>query len=411
MKILVVSQYFWPENFRINELAASMVERGHSVTVLTGIPNYPEGKFAQGYGFFKKLSEVYKGVRIVRVPLIPRGSGSGLRLLLNYVSYFVSASIIGPFRCNEPYDLVFICQLSPVTVALPAIVFKKLKHAPMIMWILDIWPESLSATGAVTSPKILEMVGHLVRYIYRHCDLILSASRGFISKLTDQRVLPSKIEYFPNWVEEEYLPVSTAEAERRLNLPQGFRVVFAGNIGAAQDFETILDAAELLRDVPEIQWIIVGDGRKVKWVAKQIADRGLERSFHLQGRHPAEAMPYFFAAANVMPVTLKDNPVFSLTVPGKIQSYLACGRPIVASIAGEGRVVIEEANAGLVCSPGDSRSLADIVLTMYRMEPAEREKMGISGKRYAESHFMRATLADKLNSWLEDVVVGHKENT
>lgn len=409
MHILIVTQYFWPENFRINELAASLAEQGHSVTVLTGIPNYPEGKFTKGYGFFSRLSEEYRGVKIIRVPLIPRGSGNSLRLLLNYVSFFVSASIIGPLRCYEPYDMIFVCQLSPVTVALPAIIFKKLKHAPVIMWILDIWPESLSATGAITSPRILGMVGKLVRYIYRHCDLILAASRGFIEILKDQRVSPSKIEYFPNWVEEEYLPVSASEAECRLNLPKGFRIVFAGNIGAAQDFETILDAAEILRDTPEIQWIIVGDGRKFKWVTKQILDRGLEQTFHLLGRHPAETMPLFFAAANAMLVTLKNNPIFSLTVPGKIQSYLACGRPIVASIAGEGCTVIEEAKAGLVCAPGDSKSLADIVLKMYRLDAAEREKMGSNGKLYAEHHFMRTALVDKLNLWFEKVLTSRKE--
>ena len=247
MRILIVSQYFWPENFRINDLAVGLVERGHEVTVLTGIPNYPAGNFFPGYGWFRKTRENYKGVRILRVPLLPRGSGSGLRLALNYLSFALSACLLAPFLCRGKFDLIFVCQLSPVTVGLPALLLKKLKKVPILFWILDLWPESLAATGAVRSPRVLAQVEKLVSFIYRGCDKIVVASQGFLPSIFAKGVSVARTDYFPNWYEPEYRtePAFTGKILSSV-LPAGFRVMFAGNIGVAQDFGTILSAAEKL---------------------------------------------------------------------------------------------------------------------------------------------------------------------
>jgi len=405
--ILIVSQYFWPENFRINDLSLGLMEKGHQVTVLTGIPNYPEGRFFPGYGFFKNNRENYQGVKVIRVPLIPRGNGGGLRLALNYISYAFFASILSPFVCRGKFDLIFVCQLSPVMVGLPALVLKRLKHAPIMFWIQDLWPESLSATGAIKSKKALKVVEKLVRFIYSGCDLILVQSRAFSPSIEKEGVDPCRIAYFPNSAEELYKPVEVElDAPERSMIPAGFCVMFAGNIGAAQDFETILSAAEQLKEYADIHWVIVGDGRMRPWVEAQIDERGLTETVHLLGRHPVELMPRFFSIADVMLVTLKKEYIFSLTIPSKVQSYLACAKPIIAALDGEGARVIEESGAGVTCSAENPQALAEAVLKMYRLTEADLHDIGLRGRRYFEQHFERTVLLERLNNWIKEFQKG-----
>lgn len=401
--ILIVSQYFWPENFRINDLALGLKEKGHSITVLTGIPNYPKGSFFPGYGLFKKRVEDYHGIKIHRVPLVPRGRGGGLRLVLNYISFALFSSILAPFLFREKLDLIFVCQLSPVTVGLPALVLKKLKKAPIMFWVQDLWPESLSATGGVRSERLLKMVEKLVRFIYRGCDRILIQSKAFSQSLVKHGADPNRILYFPNSAEELYRPVLVEpEAPERASMPAGFRVVFAGNIGAAQDFSTILDAAEKLKCFPDIHWIIIGDGRMRPWVEAQIEKRGLNETVHLIGRHPVELMPRYFSLADVMLVTLKKEYIFSLTIPSKVQSYLACAKPIIAALDGEGARIVEEAGAGITCPAENPVALSDAVLAMYHMPDSARKAMGLKGRSYFEEHFERTMLLDRLDNWIKE---------
>ena len=275
MNILIVTQYFWPENFRINDLATGLFEKGHKVTVLTGIPNYPEGRFFPGYGFFKNIQQDYSGIRVIRVPLLPRGHGGALHLALNYISFAFCASLLGPFYCREKFDLIFVFEPSPITVGIPALVLKKLKSVPIIFWVQDLWPESLSATGAVQSEKILRMVERLVRFIYSRCERILVTSRAYSAPIERHGVDPSRILYFPQSVEDVYKPLTAeSDAIEHGKMPTGFRIMFAGNIGAAQDFGTILDAAERLKDYSEIHLVIIGDGRMRSWVEPQVKERG-----------------------------------------------------------------------------------------------------------------------------------------
>jgi len=397
MKILIVSQHFWPENFRINDLAIGLKEKGHEIFVLTGIPNYPEGKFFPGYGFFRRRVDNYQGIKVFRFPLIPRGKGKSWNLVLNYLTSTFMSCLLAPFYCIERFDLIFVFETSPVTIGLPAIVVKKIQSIPIVFWVLDLWPESLAASGAIRSAHVLAMVKRLVRFIYRRCDKILVSSKGFIESIDSVGGYKGDIEYFPNWVEPEYLaPVGNESSVSLPNLPEGFRVMFAGNIGAAQDFETILKAAEALNAYPDIHWIILGDGRRAEWVSAQVKARGLSSHFHLLGRFPAEMMPLFFARADALLITLNRDPVFALTVPGKLQSYMAAGKPIIAGLDGEGAKLIEEAGAGLTSPAGSHSELAERVLTLYRMTPEDRQKIGALGRAYCVEHFDRNKLFAKL---------------
>jgi colanic acid biosynthesis glycosyl transferase WcaI len=405
MNILIVTQYFWPEEFRINELAAMMAGRGHQITVLTGIPNYPGGKFFPGYGFTRKNIQNYKGIKIVRVPLLPRGKAGRIRLMLNYLSFALIASLLGPIKCRDSYDVIFVYEPSPITVGFPAIIMKKLKSAPIVFWVQDLWPESLFATGAVRSRIIMKAVEMLVRFIYSHCDRILVQSKSFIDAIVQTGVDRSKIEYFPNSAEVIFDSAAECVGEmEHIEFPAGFRVMFAGNIGAAQDFATILGAAELLKEHQDIHWIIVGDGRMLPWVREQVQVMKLDKTIHLLGRHPLAAMPAFYARADVMLVTLKKEPIFARTIPGKVQSYLACSRPIIAALDGEGACVVEEAGAGLTCPAEDPESLAKSVLKAYNMSVKDREKMALQGRVYFEKNFEPSMLIDRLDGWLSELV-------
>ena len=263
MRILVVTQYFWPENFRVNDLTVALVERGHEVTVLTGMPNYPGGRFFDGYGWFTPSRQRWNGMEVLRCPLIPRGKGGGLRLALNYASLALSASLLGPWKCRGNFDVIFVHEPSPITIALPALMLRRLRGTPVLLWVLDLWPESVTAAGSVRSPAVLGLISRMVRFIYRHCDRVLVQSRGFIDHVVAQGASTEKVLYFPSWAEALFTqaPDSNQASPSLPPLPEGFRVMFAGNIGAAQDFETILAAAEQLRGEQDIHWVIVGDGR------------------------------------------------------------------------------------------------------------------------------------------------------
>jgi len=404
MNILIVTQYFWPENFRINDLAIGLHEKGHNISVLTGIPNYPGGRFFEGYGLFRKRSENYHGISVLRVPLFSRGKGTGFRLAVNYLSFALSASIWGPFICRDNYDIIFVYEPSPITVGIPALVLKKIKSVPVIFWMQDLWPESLTAAGAVKSKIVLKLFEFLVRIIYLGCDKILAQSRAFIPNILRLTGDSKQVLYYPNSAEEFYQPINVADnAHEQVIMPKGFRITFAGNIGAAQDFETILAAAELIKEQKDIKWVIIGEGRMLPWVKDQVTKRGLESTVNFPGRYPAEAMPRFFAISDVLLVSLKKEPIFSLTIPAKIQSYLACAKPIIAALDGEGAKVVEESGAGIACPAENPDALAKTVLKIYDMPEKDRQLMGKNGRIYFERNFERNMLIDRLESWMDEL--------
>jgi glycosyltransferase involved in cell wall biosynthesis len=404
LRILVVSQYFWPENFRVNDLVKEWMQRGHEVTVLTGIPNYPAGKVFDAYRERPSAFFEYEGAEIVRVPMLPRGTG-GLRLMLNYLSFVLGACIFGSWLLrNKSADVIFVFEPSPATVGLPAVLLGKMKNAPVVFWALDLWPETLAAIGVIRSPRVLGWVGHMVRFIYNRCALVLGQSRGFLGSIARYCDDKAKIRYFPSWAEDVFTDASVQPAPEVPKWADGFTVVFAGNIGEAQDMPAVLDTAERLKDNASIRWIIVGDGRKSDWLRSEVARRGLDEQVLLPGRFQVERMPSFYAHADALLVSLKRDPVFSMTIPGKVQSYLMAGIPLLGMLDGEGAAVIREANAGLTCDAGDGSGLAQAVLTLTAMPPEKRKQMGLNGRKYAQQEFGRAQLMDRLEALMAEAV-------
>lgn len=403
MKILIVSQYFHPERFVISGLAEELALAGHTVSVLTGMPNYPAGRLFRGYRRIWPMREVHWDIEIFRVPLVPRGRATSLRLMINYLSFVLSASLFAPFLLRKSVDAILVFEPSPITVGIPGLMAKWLKRAPLVFWVQDLWPDSLVATGAVSNPLVLGAVRSLVRFIYRSCDMILVQSKAFVPRVRELAPPLATIRYLPNPAERFYRPVVLAQEaiERELMRP-GFRVVFAGNMGAAQDLGTVLAAAERLRHRPDIQWILIGDGRVRPWVEEQVAARGLDRHVQLLGPFPAERMPDFFALADALLITLRKDDTFALTIPSRLQAYMACGRPIVAAIEGEGARIVTEAGAGLVVLPGDAVGLATAVETLKDTPGESRIALGEAGRRYYEKEFDRDLLVKRLESCLED---------
>ena len=298
MKILIVTQYFWPEEFRINDLAIDLVERGHDVTVLTGNPNYPQGKFYKGYGF-RFSSEGFHGVKVYRVPIIARGSASGLRLALNYLSFLITGVLFAVFHKNR-YDKIFAVNFSPITSVLPAVLFKKLHKLPMYLWVQDLWPESVTAAGKINSSFLNDFLTKLVKYIYRNSNKVLVQSEAFIPSVTEKGVRLGQLRYVPNWAEDLFSDNTLLSKNKFQHLiPQGFIVMFAGNIGEAQDFNSIIKAAVLTKDFPDIKWVVLGDGRKKNWVESEVMRLGLQTTVLLLGRYPVTEMPNFFVHADL----------------------------------------------------------------------------------------------------------------
>lgn len=411
LRILVVSQYFWPENFRINDLVKEWVRRGHQVTVLTGIPNYPAGKVFDAYLDEPGSFAQYEGAKVVRVPMLPRGSG-GFRLILNYLSFVLGSCIWGPWRLRGiQADVIFVFEPSPVTVGLPAVWLGKIKKAPVVFWALDLWPETLAAIGVVRSPKVLAWVGRMVSFIYNRCTLVLGQSRGFLGSIAKYCNDKAKIRYFPSWAEDVFMDENVKPAPEVPGTVNGFTVVFAGNIGEAQDMPAVLDAAEQLKDNESIRWVIVGDGRKSDWLQAEVLRRDLYKQVLLPGRFPVERMPSFYAHADALLVSLKRDPVFSMTIPGKVQSYLMAGIPLLGMLDGEGAAVIRDAQAGLTCEAGDGAGLANAVRALAAMTTEDRKKLGLNGRNYAEQEFGRAELMDRLDALLHEAVNNGKAKT
>lgn len=407
MKLLFVTQYFWPEGFRVNDLAVELVRRGHEVTVLTGLPNYPSGSFFPGYGPRGPWTERHEGIRVVRAPLVPRGRAGNARLAVNYLSFAVAASALAPLRCRGPYDAAFAFQGSPVTSALPALLLEALRGHPYVVWVQDLWPASLTAARAVSSPLVLRPIAAFVSLLYRRAARVLVASRGFEAPVEALGAARERIAYVPNWAELFYKPSPPElDARARLGLPSGFLVLFAGNLGAAQSLETLLDAAERLRDETAVRFAFVGAGARRASLEEAVRARGLGSSVALLPSRPPEEMPDLLASADALLVSLRPDPLFAATVPSKLQSCLASGRPLLASLDGEGARLVAASGAGLVSAAGDADALAANVLALRGLTEEERCAMGLRGRALLESEFDRTRLIDRIEDALEAAAAG-----
>ena len=404
MKVLIWTQYFWPENFHINEVARNLHVQGVEVTVLTGKPNYPEGKIFDGYKAAGIQKDEYSGFDVIRIPLMQRGKNSGKGLALNYLSFIISGYLFAPYALRgRKFDVVFVYAPSPLLQALPAIYMAWLKRAPLVLWVQDIWPDALVNTGFIKNDWILRIVGLGVRYIYRFSDAILIQSEAFrpsVEKWTSKR---DNIWYFPNSAEDMTFELSTeSQCSRVANaVAQGFSVVFAGNIGTAQSCETIIAAAKMLQGVENIKFYLIGNGSMADTIAKSIEAEGLDNVV-MTGQVPAEAMSLIYASASVLLLTLRDESALSVTIPSKLQSYLAAGKPIIASCNGEPAKVVNNANGGIACPAGDANALAEAVLKLYKMPTEERARIGKNGQEYFETHYRLQNRVKELVSILKN---------
>jgi len=395
LKILVVSQYFWPEFLCLNELVADLVKDGHEVVVLTGEPNYPTGIIFDDYKKEPKKFSNYYGAEIIRSKLRPRKNGS-FNLILNYFSFLIySCFTVWNKLSNRKFDIVFVFQSSPVTVAIPALFYKRISGTKVVLWVQDLWPETLSAVGVVKNKYALGLVGTLVSLIYKYCDLILCQSVSFIDNIEKYNKTNTPVEYFPNWADDVFSQSSVDLIPSYERKEGFFDVLFAGNIGEAQDFPSILNAAELLKNL-NIRIIIVGDGRLTNWLKNEIHMRELSHTVILLGRFPIERMPSFFAQADVLLVSLAKKKIFSMTIPSKVQSYLAAGKPIVAMLDGIGAKVLNDAGCGITNASGEFDKLAASIILLSELERHELITMGDAGIKYYQENFNKDLLRSKL---------------
>ncbi len=405
MNLLVVSQYFYPENFRINEVVASLVEKGINVDVLTGNPNYPTGKVYANFRWWLCSNQTWRGANVVRTPLIPRGKGSALWLVLNYFSFVLFATICGAWMLRRrKYDVIFVYAPSPILQAIPAIALAYLKKCGVVLWVQDLWPESLEATGHIKSRMLLRLIGRLVGWIYKNVDLILAQSHAFIPEIA-RRATGVQILHYPNSVESFFANKPDLEIviPEGLLWNDGFTVLFAGNIGQAQAVEVIVDAAKQLIHWPQIHFLILGTGSRWEWMNQQIKINKLN-NVRMGGQLPGYMMPNFMQTSDALLVTLADETIFNYTVPNKVQAYLASGRPVIACLNGEGARIIREAKAGMTAPACDANALVDCILQLYRMSEAERQKLGENGRNYFHKHYEHDNLIDELLFHLTSVV-------
>lgn len=398
MRILFVSQYFYPETFRGNDIVFDLIKKGHEVTVFTGKPNYPQGSFYPGYRFWGIQYETINGANVIRIPVYPRRNGKGINLILNYISFFLFSFPYCRFKLKESFDIIFVQQLSPITMALPAIWIKNKKinqHAKLYLWVLDLWPESIIAVTGLRNKFILTLLQKLSRFIYAKVDHILISSISF-TKSIEQFVKDKPLMYFPNWAESIFENNADAEIAPSVEFPSGFNITFAGNIGEAQDFETVLKAAELTKGKP-INWNIIGDGRKRDWIKKYIFTHKLE-NVYLYGRFPLEMMPYFFNKSDVMLLTLGNSPVFELTVPAKLQAYLANKKIILAAINGEAHDIINNNGVGKACHAGDFKTLAENAIELLNISKSERNEIEQRSLSLYRTKFSKKKLLDDLET-------------
>jgi len=392
MKILVVCQYYYPEPFRISDICETLVGKGHDVTVLTGLPNYPEGQVLDGYRYGRKRNEVLNGVKVIRSFEIGRGN-SKLKLFLNYLSFAVSGSVKA-FFMNEKFDAVLVNQLSPVMMGIPAIVYKRRHKKRVLLYCLDLWPDSLAAGGIKESSIIYKFFMKLSKWIYNSVDSIAVTSSMFKEYFRSTLgVYEKEIHHLPQYAEDLF----TEGIEVHKNDKYNF--VFAGNIGDMQSVETIVKAANELREYSDITFHIVGDGSKLE-ECKFLSRKMNLHNIIFYGRKPVSEMPYYYGLADAMLITLKNNKAISYTLPGKVQSYMAAGKPIIGAINGETSRVIKNGECGLCCTAENYSELANLIIQFCNSN--EKEKMAQNSydyyiKNYSKERFI-SVLEDTLKN-------------
>lgn len=392
--ILVVSQYFYPESFRINDMCTEWVRRGYKVTVLTGIPNYPYGKYYKGYGLFKKRRESYNGMDIIRIPLIARGKGA-VGMCLNYLSFVVSGFF---WKCFTPLkcDMVFNFEVSPMTQVLVGVWYAQRRKIPCWLYVQDLWPDNIEIVTGIHSPLVLKPIGRMVDYIYRRCDKIFATSPSFVeeisSRVPDRR---ERVSYWPQYAEEFYRP--TVRGTSGLIAPDSrFKIAFTGNVGQAQGLDILPKAAAVMKARgDEALFVIVGDGRSKAALEAEIAALGVENMFLLLPRQNAEDIPAILAECDAAFVSFMNSPLFANTIPAKLQSYMACAMPILACATGETERIVRQAHCGVCCPIGDAEALCDAITELKSSD--KLCEYGANAREYFNAHFDKKKLLDRFD--------------
>lgn len=385
-RILLVSQNFYPENFKSNDIAFELVNRGYVVDVLTGIPNYPQGRYFSGYGIFRRRIETVNGVKIYRIFQMPRGRKAGsVGLALNYFSFVFFASFWALFiALFRKYDAVFVHQTSPITQAQPAIIVRKIQKIPLYMWVLDLWPDAMFSNISVGI--ITRLTRRYTNYVYNNSSKILISSPGFEDLIRKNWAGTKEIVYYPNWCEDFH---KMAQKSVALPLPDGFIIMMAGNLGEAQNFEIILKAALLLKDTP-VKFVFIGDGSRRPYIEEFVKLNKLEKTVFLLGKYPFEYMPAIYSRADAMLLTLKAwKPHLRATVPARLQSYMSAGRPVLAMIDGGSADIINAANCGYAVPSDAVLEFVEIIKKKVLTNLDDFERLGANGRRYFESHFQK----------------------
>ena len=397
-RILLISQYFHPENFRINDIALGLKEKGYDVTVLTGIPNYPAGKFFPNYSIFGPSKDCFNNMVIYRVPLWPRRSGSGLNLFLNYIS-FAFFSSLRILRLKNNYDLIFTYQPSPITVAIPSYIAKLKFKIPIIFWCQDLWPHSVVDAGKMDNPKVISILNKFSKWVYRISDRILVQSKGFIDPILKQGGDLKKIKYVPNTIEEHFGVESI-----NLKASSVFTITFAGNIGKAQNLETLVKAINIVKEenIPFLAQIL-GDGREKQKILDLINELNVSDYFNFVGQIPSSEVPSYYQKSDALFVSLLRKPTFETVIPNKVQSYLASGKPIIGCLSGEGKKVIEESKGGICVEAGEYKNLAEVLISFTKLSSDELMEMGANSKRYFDCNFSRSKILNDLSEIFNEV--------
>lgn len=397
MHILVVSQYFYPESFRINDMATEWVKRGYKVTVLTGIPNYPMGKFFPGYSWRKKRKETWNGIDIIRIPLIARGHSS-IGMVLNYYSFPISGWFWNRFN-KVKADIVFSFETSPMTQVKIGCGYAKKHKVPHFAYIQDLWPENVETVTGIHSRLIIGPIDRMVDKIYKKLDKIFVTSPSFVKAVVNRKhsVDPSKVHYWPQYAEEFYRPM---EKQRIEGIPDddSFKVAFTGNIGTAQGLDILPKTAKLLKE-ERVKFVIVGDGRYQAEFEKHIDECGVRDMFILIPRVPANQIPRILSACDAGFISFNKTPLWEMTIPAKLQSYMACGKAIIASASGETRRIVEESKCGICCEIGSAKALSAGIKLMMNSDVTS---MGRKAREYFVVQFKKQELMDKMDKYITE---------
>ena len=394
MNVLILSQYYYPEPItKPHELAESLQQRGHKVTVVTGFPNYPTGEFYPGYKVRPWSSETLNGVRVIRLPLFPDHSWSTWRRILNYGSFAAVASVLAPFMVGN-VDVMYVWH-PPLTIGVPAVILKWLRRIPFIYGVHDIWPESAVSIGMLKDNWLVTLLRKLERFIYARADVVGVVSGGFIDNIVSKGVAHSKIHLLPDWADESvYYPAPyDAELAKSNGMHGKFNVVFGGQLGAAQGLQTVIEAAELLKNDEDIQFVFVGDGGEKASLDSNAKNRGLTNVRFL-GRVAPEQVRVIYGVADVLLVHLKAGFFASLSVPSKTYAYMACGKPILMAMDGSAASLIETTGAGVRCLPGNAESMADAVRKLKDMPDEQLATMGTAGQEAFMTSYRKGVVVD-----------------